>query len=298
MLNAHRKICTQRGDQPIPGPLDRGRKRHACNECSRLKVKCDDGMPCAACAENGRNCVKPGYSGRSRRFTPWTLVLISMPGSASPSPSTPADGNRNSINFLLNSPGEKDFMREFPKTIAMTPDQHHAQLSALVANPYAYPPLETTSAVSEFNQSTSPQMSFDGMLKGMCFDTTFHKQTAWQLPMDSAVPWVGSDDLNRQKLEQKAFEIREGLKHTAQNHRIIPTSTTSPVEFMEAVDFITADSIINCITLYFEHWHKHAPIIHEASFNPGTSALPLVLALMCLGGMVCLVHQCLRKSSC
>lgn len=47
----------------MPESMDRGRKRHACDECSRLKVKCDSQMPCRKCMEFGRNCVKTHHSG-------------------------------------------------------------------------------------------------------------------------------------------------------------------------------------------------------------------------------------------
>jgi len=59
-----------------------------------------------------------------------------------------------------------------------------------------------------------------------------------------------------------------------------------PKELVEAIELITGNKVAEFIKLYFKHWHKHAPMVHEATFNLCTAALPLVLALMSLGGMV------------
>lgn len=58
VLRDHFSRCDRRGNSAIPSSLDRGRKRHACDECSRLKVKCDSNVPCKKCKEFGRACVK------------------------------------------------------------------------------------------------------------------------------------------------------------------------------------------------------------------------------------------------
>merc|ERR1712225_227495 len=58
VLRDHFSRCERRGTSAIPSSLERGRKRHACDECSRLKVKCDNNVPCRKCTEFGRKCVK------------------------------------------------------------------------------------------------------------------------------------------------------------------------------------------------------------------------------------------------
>merc|ERR1712093_401986 len=80
----------------------------------------------------------------------------------------------------------------------------------------------------------------------------------------------------------RAFDIREKLRYTAavQNPPHLP-----PKELIDAIELISADKLAAYIKLYFRHWHKHAPMVHEATFNPCTAALPLVLSLMSLGGM-------------
>lgn len=58
VLRDHFSRCDRRGSSAIPNSLERGRKRHACDECSRLKIKCDSNVPCRKCKEFGRECVR------------------------------------------------------------------------------------------------------------------------------------------------------------------------------------------------------------------------------------------------
>jgi hypothetical protein len=115
---------------------------------------------------------------------------------------------------------------------------------------------------------------------------TFEQQTGnWQMPGENMMLWSGPDALfiDRTVLEQRAFHIRDKLKYAAamQNPPHPP-----PKDVLDAIDMITGDKIAAHIKLYFRHWHKHGPMVHEATFNPCTAALPLVLSLMSLGGMV------------
>lgn len=64
VLRDHFGRCERRGSSEIPNSLERGRKRHACDECSRLKVKCDNNIPCKKCKEFGRTCVKSRTTGQ------------------------------------------------------------------------------------------------------------------------------------------------------------------------------------------------------------------------------------------
>jgi len=94
--------------------------------------------------------------------------------------------------------------------------------------------------------------------------------------------------VDRTAMEQRAFDIREKLRYTAAT--LNPPHLPSQ-ELLDAIEHITADKVAAYIRLYFRHWHKHAPMVHEATFDPITAALPLVLTLMSLGGMVSRVSR-------
>lgn len=127
--------------------------------------------------------------------------------------------------------------------------------------------------------------NIDVFLSNLEFQTFETQTNNWQMPGENMMLWSGPGALliDRTVLERKAYEIREKLRYTAAMHN--QPHPPSP-EIVEAVELITADNIAAYIKLYFRHWHKHGPMVHEATFNPCTAALPLLLALMSLGGMV------------
>jgi hypothetical protein len=215
--------------------------------------------------------------------------------SASASASTPdTPSDRNSIGFLLNLPGEMDFMREFPKSTTMSPSNHSTEVSNITPSGSAYEHTGGESSSSSHGGPAGPmyqdyghmaqENNLDDLLRRLEFQTTYERETnSWQM-QENIMPWPGSDQfLDIQALEQRAYDIREKLKYTAvtQNTPHLPSR-----ELLEAIELVTAHNIARFIRLYFKHWHKHAPMIHEPTFNPVTAALPLVLALFSLGGMV------------
>ena len=88
---------------------------------------------------------------------------------------------------------------------------------------------------------------------------------------------------DRAALEQVAADIRKRLESSAATMNLpnVPSK-----DILELIQAITGRQIAIWIRLYFRHFHKHGPVIHEATFNPTTAALPLVLAIMSVGAMV------------
>ncbi|KAE9377306.1 hypothetical protein N431DRAFT_369075 [Stipitochalara longipes BDJ] len=273
VLRDHFSRCERRGNSAIPSSLERGRKRHACDECSRLKVKCDNNVPCRKCTEFGRKCVK------SR-----TTAASSPEETATPGPSTPDTGSdRNSIGFLLNGTGETDFMREFPKSTTLSPHNKAADFASMAVENRFDPAAAGPSMYQAYGQAPQ-ENNLDVMLSQLEFGNFEQRTNNWQMPGENMILWSGPDSLfvDRTAMDQRAFDIREKLKYTAATHN--PPHPPSK-ELLDAIELITADNFAAYIKLYFRHWHKHAPMVHEATFNPTTAALPLVLALMSLGGM-------------
>lgn len=134
-------------------------------------------------------------------------------------------------------------------------------------------------------RQVAQENNLDVMLSHLEFTAFEQRTNNWQMPGENMMSWSGPDALfvDRTAMDQRAFDIREKLKYTAatQNPPHLPSK-----ELLDAIELITVDNFAAYIKLYFRHWHKHAPMVHEATFNPTTAALPLVLALMSLGGMV------------
>ncbi|KAI6713996.1 hypothetical protein JHW43_003426 [Diplocarpon mali] len=276
VLRDHFGRCERRGSSAIPSSLERGRKRHACDECSRLKIKCDTQVPCQKCAEFGRICVKTRNSAPASASS--TDEAKTPPGC--PTPDIASD--RNSIGFLLNCPSENDFMREFPQSTIQSPRSTPRQLPGPTSPEEAYhprmpAPLSYGPAAQEDN--------LEEFLNRLEFENFEQQTNNWQLPRENARLWSSDPDptlIDWRALERRAAEIRGRLSYAADvhYHPLLP-----PAEVRGAIEMITAETVAAHVKLYFQHWHKHAPMVHEATFSPITAALPLVLALMSLGGM-------------
>jgi hypothetical protein len=207
---------------------------------------------------------------------------------------TASDRNSMGIGFLLNG---ADFGNPFMKSVSPSPLSPHSQTAEyqsmstarngfnnLAGNPNAGP--------QAYPQQYGPMQpipennnNIDTMLRNLEFANFEQPPNNWSAPGENMMPWAGAEGvfLNRTVLEQRAFEIKEKLRYTASTMNA-PHQPSR--ETLEAIDRISANSIVVNIKLYFSHWHKHAPFVHEPTFNPCSAALPLVLALMSLGGMV------------
>ncbi|THV48423.1 hypothetical protein BGAL_0249g00080 [Botrytis galanthina] len=287
VLRDHFSRCELRGSAAIPDSLERGRKRHACNECSRLKVKCDNEVPCRKCKEFGRRCIKTWGTNSASSIKTSASPETPAPRSLTPPSATPEPtSDRNSIGFLLNFPNEAEFMREFPKaSTGSSPKERTAEYTSLVPH-NAIQPWATGDMMNQNMASFGYTSSMDvdqnlAFLHNLEFDT-FERQThGWQFPQDNLIPWSPDGMFNdRNVLEQRAYDIREKLRYAASS-MVGPNAISK--EVLEAIEIITADTIAAYIKLYFKHWHHHAPMVHEATFNPCTAALPLVLSVMSLG---------------
>lgn len=49
--------------------------------------------------------------------------------------------------------------------------------------------------------------------------------------------------------------------------------------------FFTPSKIDRCISLYFEFWHPHCPILHQPSLSIHTTPIPLLAAMIIMGSM-------------
>jgi hypothetical protein len=215
------------------------------------------------------------------------IAATSPDGSVSNSVTPDPNSDRNSIGFLLNRPGETDFMQEFPKSSTMSP-QKAGEFAGLVDAERRFEPhignVPGGTLYQEYGQLVH-ENNLDVFLSHLEFQTFEQQTNNWQVPDDNVIAWSGPNSISLDKaiLDQRAFDIREKLKYTAAT--INPPHSPSN-EVLDAIEIITADNIAAYVKLYFNHWHKHAPMVHEATFNPCRAALPLVLALMSLGGMV------------
>lgn len=115
---------------------------------------------------------------------------------------------------------------------------------------------------------------------------TFECQTQnFQTVAENAAIQPGLHPLSpdRAQFEETALCIRQKLESAA---IAVNQPNAPPNELLDSIKIVTAHNIPTWTRLYFRHFHKHGRLVHEATFNPLTSALPLVLAIITIGAMV------------
>lgn len=179
-------------------------------------------------------------------------------------------------------------MREFPKDATLSPNGKSTELKNLMAlDDVLFPMGSLTGSIpvySDYGQ-VAPDSNLDTFLRHLEF-STFEQQTHnYPGPAENMILWSGADTgyLDRGVLTPRVFDIREKLRYTAMT---MNPPHAPPKEVLDAIELLTVNKIVFWIKLYFRHWHKHGPIVHEATFSPCSAALPLVLAMMSIGGMV------------
>ena len=227
-------------------------------------------------------------------------AAVSSPDGTPPIVATPETADRNSIGFLLNCPDQTDFLREFPKSTTLSPSSTNLLPVQSVFRPV---PGDVSNDIQngmpnglpnvsmpgyQYFERREPDNNLDAFLSTLEF-STFERQN-WPAQAENMMMWSGQDTrfFDRAVLEQRAYDIKEKLRYTAASMN--PPNLPSK-DILDAIELLTMHNIATYVNLYFRHWHKHAPMIHEATFNPGTAALPVVLAMMSLGSMVCR-HLC------
>jgi len=224
-----------------------------------------------------------------------SLILLANPLPTSPQDTTPSssrpstsisttpDSDRNSIGFLLNSAEDSDFMQEYPKSSTLSPIKGPGY-SNFNSPQSGYEPWVGDSRGnsvpgSPFPGSMATEDNLDMFLANLDFEE-FDRRNR-ELGVEDSV--LRTEFIDRNVLEQRAFEIREKLRYMATSQNA-PNAPSKAV--MKAIEIVSAQNIVLFTRLYFRHWHRHGPMVHAPSFNPCTAAVPLVLSMMCLGGMV------------
>lgn len=278
----------------MPKQEDRGRKRHACDACARLKVKCDSEAPCKKCVDFGRECL------RSRARNP----SISESDRQSTSINDLASSDRNSIGFLLNCTADQPFKKTFPEsnTASGTPRE------SIFDEPLRYIPDKDEPGICGFifgDSSVNPGSGYELCEMPASFGNymdlhsflsslesgAFEGDSHWHAEMEEDgklhYSYPSLNNLNYfdwDSLEVRSLDIRQKLSLTAGGLRISEDPIALSAIYT-AIETITARRIESWVKLYFRHWQKHGTIIHEPSFNAATVALPLLLAVMCIGCM-------------
>ncbi|KAL4883948.1 hypothetical protein BJY04DRAFT_183566, partial [Aspergillus karnatakaensis] len=292
-LRDHYADCAKRGDREIPETGQRGRRRHACQSCTSMKLRCDGQSPCGSCVKRNLDCNKD----RKKR--------TASPGASSDMSSVKHEdydrpSDRGSIKFLLNG-GTDSFTEDFllpPRSDRTRGLEYHQQKEEAENSMMAFQPGgDSTEFAPAFVELDPNSLSF--------FQDTFldfFSGPFGEVHKSMVDPYAGAmmdypailppdHDPNLPLAGQQPFESEKSYA-TAMIQAILSRAWSVPLdakvheEISTNLTFLlTTLRIQKFIALYFKYWHANCAILHVPSFNPDTVALPLLTSVVFMGAM-------------
>ncbi|KAL2007443.1 hypothetical protein VTN00DRAFT_8881 [Thermoascus crustaceus] len=296
-LRDHYPDCSQRGDRQIPETGQRGRRRHACESCTSMKLRCDGESPCSSCIKRNLKC------NNQRR----KLGKEGEPGKGS-SPSKledyDASSDRGSIKFLLNG-GTDSFTEKFhlpPRGDRTRGLVYHNQTGLKQpidpAIPYTLDSSRQPEYASPFVEPDPNGMSFFQDTFVNFFNGPFsdaHKSFlqdpfAGGLAYQAIAPSGQDPDLSMPG--DHSFYEPESPFATALVQSILAKAWSVNLD-PKAQEEISADlqfllttrRIRKFVNMYFRYWHPNCPILHPPSFDPDQVQLSLLASVVFMGAM-------------
>ncbi|KAI9050618.1 hypothetical protein LZ554_005777 [Drepanopeziza brunnea f. sp. 'monogermtubi'] len=274
-LREHYPGCPQRQNRQIPEAARGGRRSHACDSCTSMKLGCDGGKPCKTCRHKRIEC----------RFS----RLISKGGAGLNEISKGTENgqsDRGSINFLLNT-GTASFIDCF--TLPSSHERRNiwnfrtakeAATSIDSANFFGNNSNEGNVSSTAFDDE-----SIDWSLLDEANLLTFLGGSFGVVPMfGSEAPITGFSLIGdfEAPTPQSAMLVQEILESSMSLQMTPPEQE----HILQNLRFLfTPSRIEKFVGLYFEFWHPHCPIIYRPAFSIHTAPLPLLAAMSVMGAM-------------
>jgi hypothetical protein len=85
-------------------------------------------------------------------------------------------------------------------------------------------------------------------------------------------------------LEPRTKEMRDMLSRVAKCREVWDCGI-APHDLLDVIQLLTPPKIEEFTSLFFRQWHRHAPIVHEGTFDTLTASIPLILSIVSIGGM-------------
>ncbi|CAG8057096.1 unnamed protein product [Penicillium nalgiovense] len=313
-LRVHYTDCARRGDREIPETGQRGRRRHACQSCTSMKLRCDGQSPCGSCQKRNLTCNNERTAGQSHLGIEEGTKILESTGlqwktytnrteiSVKPEiPSEEPSSDRGSIKFLLNG-GTDSFTENFrlpPRSDRTRSLDYHNTIGFEELHGTGVP-YNINAARAEYgsgfidSEPVAPQFFQDTFLDffhgpfGDGNRPTGNPYHTGELSYQSAIP-PGQHPTALPR-DPPIFEPERPFAMTL-IHLIltqawhVPLNPTAQEELSTNLNFLlTTARIRKYITLYFRYWQPNCPMLH-ISFDPETVPLPLLAAVVFMGAM-------------
>lgn len=282
-LRRHYERCPCRHARAIPKKQRPGRRKHACDQCTKSKLVCDADYPCETCLFQGRECTREWQIAR-----PDTGEINAMPcdeqdfGEASKSHTADsASGSKEVFNFLLK------YTTPVTRSLSATLGIDH------VTNPETGYPLlfrdEPTFCSGEYESSINSDLEYentgDSLLVVQPFGqdpivdqpyslACFPVQTGVSMPLSFSSDYLLANGI----IDDVIFFVTQHKRPS--KTEIAPTAATSLYRLLLTSDL--REYLMN----YFTRWHRHSPTIHRPTFRVAIASPPLLLAILIIGALL------------
>ncbi|OQD85170.1 hypothetical protein PENSOL_c105G02686 [Penicillium solitum] len=293
-LRVHYTDCAKRAGREIPETGQRGRRRHACQSCTTMKLRCDGGSPCGSCQKRNLTCNNARTAGASH-------LGIEEEVSVEPEICEEPSSDRGSIKFLLNG-GTDSFTETFrlPPRSDRTRSFNYHNTNDLEQSQGTGFPYSIDTARPEYgsgfidSDSLAPQFFQDTFLDffhgpfGDAHKPTENPYHADELSYQPGIP-PGQHPTTLPR-DPPIFEPERPFATTL-IHLIltqawqVPLDSKAQEEISANLNFLLITARIRkYIALYFKYWHPSCPIL-PISFDPETVPPPLLAAVVFMGAM-------------
>ncbi|KAJ9489433.1 hypothetical protein VN97_g3815 [Penicillium thymicola] len=293
-LRVHYTDCARREGREIPQTGQRGRRRHACQSCTSMKLRCDGTSPCGSCQKRNLICNNERTAGAIH-------LVVEEEVSRKPEICEGPSSDRGSIKFLLNG-GTDSFTENF----RLPPHSDRARsLNYHNTNDFEEPqgtgfPYGIDTSQPEYgsgfidSNSTAPQFFQDTFLDffhgpfGDAHKPVENPYHADELSYQSIIPpGQGPTILPG---DPPIFEPERPFATTL-IHLIltqawqVPLDSEAQEEISANLNFLlTTARIRKYVALYFKYWQPSCAML-PVCFDPETVPPPLLAAVVFMGAM-------------
>ncbi|KAI1000431.1 hypothetical protein K3495_g7762 [Podosphaera aphanis] len=257
-LRDHYPSCPQRQNRPIPEAARGGRRSHACDSCTAMKLGCDGKNPCNTCRQKKIECKFIRLQSKGLNVRANNINIHE------------AQSNRGSINFLLNG-GNASFLDcfRFPATaerrniVSYRNQQPTVLLNHFNGNGVV--PLET-----DLTNWSMPEN--DRFLSFMSSPFASFPNEASPISNMVLTEWEPPND--------QSSGIIQCILERAMMLNLSPHEIGVHLEFL-----FTPSKITRFVQNAFQLWHPNCPIIYLPSFCIETAPLPLLTVITIMGAL-------------
>ncbi|BCR89694.1 uncharacterized protein ACHE_50892A [Aspergillus chevalieri] len=293
-LRDHYADCAKRGDQKIPETGQRGRRRHACQPCMSMKLRCDGSNPCGSCQKRNVECVKEQKPGSQKSPLSDSQSTSTTHSALAPRNIYEPSSDRGSIKFLLNG-GTDSFTEHFhlpPHTDRARGLEYHNQKGfeeaemSILGYPersdqpgYAPEFVESDLSAQSFFQDTFINF-FQGPFPLGEPPRTLDEHYRSETPYDPLVP---QGQPSHEPEKPFAMALIQAILSRAWT---VPLEPKVQEEISMDIHFLlTTARIRKFVSLYSRFWHPNCPLVHIATFDPEIASLPLLTSIVFMGAI-------------